>query len=184
MSEPERQLVVFGTADGLPPVTLRASVWRRARQLSFRLILSGTGYVTPDCEAGGPQRRDSLWRRTCAELFVGVTGRPGYVEWNLSPSGHWNLYRFDGYRADGRPETAVADGSPRVTREGGRLTIAATLPLAPLGLADLPLEVGVCAVVESAAGVVSHWALHHPAARPDFHDRRGFVLRLDPGADT
>jgi hypothetical protein len=52
------------------------------------------------------------------------------------------------------------------------------LPLRPLGLAFQPLEVGISAVVEATDGSLSHWALVHPAARPDFHDRRGFVLRL------
>lgn len=184
MLTPERQLVAFGPGDGLPPVSVRAAVRLRSGSLEFRLVVAGVGYLVPGEAACGPERRDGLWRQTCAELFVGVVGRCGYLEWNLSPSGHWNLYRFEGYRADGRPETAISDGSPRVDRSEQELIIIAALPLAPLGLADLPLEVGVSAVMESATGDLSHWAWHHPAARPDFHDRRGFVLRLDSPADA
>ncbi|HTO59214.1 MAG TPA: hypothetical protein VMJ74_15545 [Pseudomonadales bacterium] len=41
------------------------------------------------------------------------------------------------------------------------------------------LHVGLSAVVEDARGGLSYWALHHPSARPDFHDRDSFVLSVD-----
>jgi len=162
----------------LPPVSVRAAVRRAAGQLEFSLTVAGTGFLTPEIDGAGPGRQDGLWRRTCAELFFGVSGQSGYHEWNLSPSGHWNLYGFDGYRAGGRVEAAIDGAAPRVIRADGTLTLRANLPLRPLGLAFQPLEVGISAVVEATDGSLSHWALVHPAARPDFHDRRGFVLRL------
>ena len=47
-------------------------------------------------EATARVRTDELWRTTCFEAFVRTDG--GYVEYNLSPSGAWAAYRFDGYR--------------------------------------------------------------------------------------
>ena len=41
------------------------------------------------------------------------------------------------------------------------------------------LEVGLTAVLEAADGQLAYHALHHPLERPDFHDARGFMLRLD-----
>ena len=35
------------------------------------------------------------------------------------------------------------------------------------------------AVVEETDGRLSYWALTHPAERPDFHHRDGFVLPLE-----
>lgn len=164
-------------------MTVVATVCRRSERLVFRLTVTGMAHVLPADQATNPERRDGLWRQTCAELFVGAVGAPGYLEWNLSPTGHWNLYRFDGYREGGRPEPAIVDAAPHVTRQTGQLAVEATLPLAPVRLADLALEVGVSAVIAEKGGALSHWALHHPAERPDFHDRRGFVLRLDPPSD-
>ena len=41
------------------------------------------------------------------------------------------------------------------------------------------------AVVEETDGRLSYWALTHPAERPDFHHRDGFVLVLEgPDVDS
>jgi hypothetical protein len=41
------------------------------------------------------------------------------------------------------------------------------------------LELGLAAVLESAAGQRSYWSVRHAAERADFHDRRGFCARLE-----
>ncbi len=132
--------------------------------------------------APAPERRDGLWRATCFELFLGVAGAPGYLELNLAPSGHWNAYRFDGYRAGMRPELALAALPFVVTRGVDRLDLGLRLALAPLGLDAADLEAGLSAVLAGPGGAVSHWALHHPGPAPDFHARAAFRLRL-PAAD-
>lgn len=45
-----------------------------------------------------PERRDLLWQTTCLELFLARPGANRYWEFNLSPAGHWNVYRLEGYR--------------------------------------------------------------------------------------
>lgn len=37
------------------------------------------------------ERRDELWRDTCLELFLARGDAPAYREFNMAPSGHWNL---------------------------------------------------------------------------------------------
>lgn len=179
MSALERHLVPFAAAPPGAPFDVLARLRRRPDRLEFRLAITGPGLAVPPADPAAPGRRDGLWRRTCAELFIGVVGEPGYLEWNLSPSGHWNLYRFDGYREGMRAEPAVTAAAPRVTRHGNGVIIESSLPLAALGLATAELEAGPCAVVETAGGSLSHWASAHQAEQPDFHDRRGFTVRLE-----
>ena len=46
-----------------------------------------------------PARAEQLWQHTCCEMFVARNGSPAYHEFNFSPSGEWNAYRFAGYRS-------------------------------------------------------------------------------------
>ncbi|MBK8164913.1 MAG: DOMON-like domain-containing protein [bacterium] len=172
------RLQPFPTAGGALSGTLVARFRRGARGLRYRLVMDVPGLVLPPPATGTRERRHDLWRHTCAELFIGAPQRRDYLEWNLSADGHWNLYRFDDYRNGGREAEPGAHPSLWVTRTPTGIVIEGTLLLRPLGLDTLPLEVAACAVVETGDGVLSYWATHHPAARPDFHDRRGFVHRL------
>ena len=40
------------------------------------------------------------------------------------------------------------------------------------------LQLGLAAVIESADGALSYWALRHPPGEPDFHHRDAFALAL------
>ena len=147
--------------------------------LDVRFVVCGSlaGVVVP--AAAAPARTDGLWRHTCFEVFVGHPGGPDYLEFNLSPSGAWAAYAFSAYRTPGAlpdvPAPAIA-----VTTVPGRLELAARLAPAWQLLGDPALlEVGLTAVLEAADGQLAYHALHHPLERPDFHDARGFMLRLD-----
>ena len=147
--------------------------------LEIRFELRGDlgSIVLPD--AGRPDRLDGLWRHTCCEVFLGHAGGPDYLEYNLSPSGAWAAYAFGAYRVPA-PVPAVDAPSIRLTRTDEGLRLDAHLERRALALLGDPavLEVGLTAVVEHREGGLSHYALHHPVDRPDFHDARGFVLRL------
>ena len=175
----EFALVPFAAPPAPASSAAGGSLARSGSRLALEMVITG---VDADAAVatvtGAPRRRDHLWKRTCAELFIAAAGAPGYHELNLAPSGDWNLYRFDGYRAAGRPEDRVTSLSARIAVEDGRLRMAVELDLVPLGLNGVALEAGISAVLESTGGAVSHWALVHPAPVPDFHDRRAFTLRL------
>jgi hypothetical protein len=128
---------------------------------------------------GPAQRLDGLWRHTCCEVFVGHAGGPDYLEYNLSPSGAWAAYAFSAYRVPAAPPVVDAP-AVTVARTAEGLRLEARIARGALALLGDPavLEVGLTAVAEHADGRVSHYALHHPLERADFHDRRGFVLRL------
>jgi hypothetical protein len=115
-------------------------------------------------------RTDELWMHTCFEAFVQPVGEAGYTELNLSPSGRWASYQFDGHRAGMRNAAAVPDLSWRSP------TLAARIELNDI--ADLDWRLSLTAVIEAVDGSKSFWALEHPAGPPDFHNADCFVARL------
>jgi hypothetical protein len=125
-------------------------------------------------------RRHRLWRHTCFEFFCGIQGETGYWEVNLCPSGCWNVYRFDGYRSGMREEGAVGPPTCRVAAARDLLSLACTVNFNGIIEDSSTLELGLGSVIEATDGSTGYWAIDHPGAEPDFHDRRGFVLVL-PG---
>lgn len=119
--------------------------------------------------------RDGLWCHTCCEAFVGPAGEAAYREFNFSPSGQWAVYGFSAYRQ--REDLRLA-AIPAVSfnRDNDLWRLEANVPV--VLLPDGDLELGLAVVLETAGGCLDYLALHHPAERPDFHDRRGFILRL------
>jgi hypothetical protein len=141
------------------------------------------------CHAGAlrlPEARpagaaDELWRHTCCELFVGVVGDAAYREFNWSPSGQWAMYGFSDYRVRDSFRVSRTLPAPGIRFVAGAAgwTLQARLDATALpGVAGGQIELGVAVVLEAADGGLSYWALRHAAARPDFHRREGFVLRL------
>jgi hypothetical protein len=124
-----------------------------------------------------PQRRDNLWETTCFECFLAPLDGAEYWELNLSPSGHWQSYRFADYR-QGRDLALGLDPVFQIHRQARSLTLTLTLDLAPIIPRNLPLTVNVTAVFESQEGVLSYWAPSHPRSEADFHCREGFILRV------
>ena len=136
-----------------------------------------------------PEPADGLWEHTCFEAFVGVLGEAGYHEFNFSPSGQWAAYAFSGYRQRDDSRTLLVP--PQITARlfAGRLELEAVIAAAvlPPRAATATLQIGLSAVVEAddlIDGSHSYWALHHPAALPDFHHRDGFALELAPAYES
>jgi hypothetical protein len=123
---------------------------------------------------------DRLWEETCLELFLGAKGSGRYWEFNLSPAGHWNVYRFTSYREGMQEEPALSSLPFGVRIEPGILRLSLDLDLRKILPAGEAVEAGVCAVIRTATGGTSHWALAHPGPRPDFHRRDGFALTIRP----
>jgi len=127
-----------------------------------------------------PQRRDGLWHHTCFELFIAPSGQQRYWEYNLSPSGHWNCYRFNAYRQQMATETTIsALPCRRTSSSDDELQLALSLALPPLLRDQQSLDIGISAVIECRNGSHSYWALAHPNPQPDFHCQGSFSLILD-----
>jgi hypothetical protein len=144
-----------------------------ARDGSLTLVFAvrGLDRLVVPAPLPGASRADRLWQHTCFEAFVGRDdGR--YSELNLSPSGEWNLYEFDGYRSGMRPAALARPPDIRFDREE-RATLTASV-----GLDAASCDLGLAAVIEEEGRRLSYWALAHRSPRPDFHDRSTFSLRL------
>jgi hypothetical protein len=146
-------------------------------RLSYRLHNQGQLLRIP-APAAAPERRHGLWEETCFELFLAAKGTPAYWEFNLSPAGHWNVYRFAGYRQAMAEEPAFAALPLTVTAETGGLCLGLEIDLNKILPAASLLEAGLSAVLRTADGAASYWALAHPGPAPDFHRREGFLLSL------
>ncbi|MCS5691407.1 DOMON-like domain-containing protein [Cyanobium sp. FGCU-6] len=179
-SAPGSQLLLpFGDDPAAAPFHLEATALREGSRLHLRYVLRGplASLRLPEL-APTPERCDGLWEGTCFEAFLAAAGDEGYRELNLSPAGHWNLYRLDGYRQGLRPDPQVRALPFRLARTADHLQLELTLGLEVLGLAQAPLELALTAVLQHGDGACSFLALTHPGAEADFHRRDGFLLSL------
>lgn len=166
-------LIPHPTTADVGGLTLEVEVRRVGRVLSLEYGLGGPVERVRWPEAAARTHTDGLWRTTCFEVFVAAGD--GYGEVNLSPSGAWAAYRFDGYR-DGMRPLAIAEPFIVTRHAPGRfaLTVDVEPPVEATG------PIGLSAVIEDVDGGVSYWALAHPSAKPDFHHPDSFVLELPP----
>jgi hypothetical protein len=145
------------------------------------------------------ERKDFLWTTTCFELFLrrpelnsnSPSPAHSYLELNASATGDWNVYRFSGYRERTSTSKTVeaADTAPQVsiTRVGPQrldveilCCLSQTCPIMTSSSQDLLFQ-PTC-VLETNDGAKSYWALHHPAAQPDFHAFHSAWLRSQENA--
>jgi hypothetical protein len=128
-----------------------------------------------------PRIAHGLWQHTCCECFIALEGEPGYHEFNLAPSGEWAAYAFAKYREGAPIENEALNPKIAVRRVAERIELNASIPLERLSdmHARQRLALALSAVVEDEDGVLSYWALKHPAGKPDFHHRDSFVLELE-----
>jgi len=162
-------------------VTIGGSIARRADALTVRYEVQGDlSKVSIPIDAEAPRRKHRLWEETCLELFLGTAVSGEYWELNLSPSGHWNAYRFDRYREGMREESAIPSLPFDVRNGPDSLELSMELDVGTILPAEETLRIGVAAVVKTVDGRTIHLALSHPGPQPDFHQSAGFTLRI-PG---
>lgn len=167
-------------APEVPAINISGDISRQGNLLTLRYFLAGNidEILLPSLSAH-PSRRDELWKKTCFEVFLAIKDQPQYWEFNLSPSGDWNVYRMDAYRRAGfREETSIQRLPFEVRKEAGTLHLEIAVDLSPILPPSQPLEVGITAVLQTRDRNETYWALAHPAPRADFHLREGFILAL------
>jgi hypothetical protein len=135
-----------------------------------------------------PRLASRLWQHTCCEIFIACTGLPAYHEFNLSPSGEWAAYAFDGYRTPRAGASLAAELAPQLAVRGaaGQLEIDIVISLDRLSARHrgAQLSLALSAVIEDSDGMLSYWALRHPSGKPDFHHSEAFALELEPVSKT
>jgi hypothetical protein len=122
----------FPGEDNAPDVKITGTIGRRADTLSI-------GYAQGEL----PGRKDRLWEGTCLEFFLGVKDSEPYWEFNLSPAGHWNVYRFISYRKDMREEPAFTSLPFRIQTEPEALRLSLDLEVGKIIPKDKTVEIAV-----------------------------------------
>ena len=167
--------------DDRPPFALEITgkIARRDKRLSLDFLVAGAmTEIDIPAQAGLPLRKDSLWEQTCFEMFVCPKGSSRYWEFNLSPSGHWNVYRFSVYR-EGMCEEPAFESLPFSTsRRDSSFSLSLEIEPARFIEADRQILVGISAVIRAKDGGTSFWALTHCGSKPDFHNRESFIVEL------
>jgi hypothetical protein len=124
-------------------------------------------------------RKDDLWKMTCFEFFLAVKDQPQYWEFNMSPSGDWNVYYMDAYRRVGfREETSIQRLSFEMRTGTAGISLDTLVDLNLFLPPDQTLEFGISAIIQTRNGQESYWALAHPGREADFHLRDSFTLGL------
>ena len=169
----------FGQENALHNFNITGRIRRDSRTLSILYELSGFLNKLADLNPSEkPSRTDRLWEGTCFELFLNPQNSDAYWEFNLSPSGGWNVYRFDAYRQGMQEEGAFADLPFSVRKESQSLRLALEFNAEKIIPQDHAINVAVCAVLKSVSGRKSYWALTHQGRTPDFHRKDGFIIEL------
>jgi hypothetical protein len=167
-------------ASSIPPIAITGNLSRQNNvlALSYSLVGNLESILMPSPSAH-PARKDELWKATCFEFFLALKDQPQYWEFNMSPSGDWNVYHMDTYRRVGfREETSIRWLQFEVKDEVEKLTLNVTVDLSPIIQAAQSLDVGITAVIQTRDGDETYWALVHPASQADFHLRESFTLAL------
>lgn len=172
-------LIPFPAPGAPPSYAISGEIARFSGMLRVYYEISGDrGGITVPAPAEAPAKADGLWKQTCFEFFAAAKGARRYWEFNLSPAGDWNVYRFTAYRRGMREEPAFSSLPFRVTSEAGSLSLALELDLGAIVRPDHPVKIGICAVIQRMDGAAQYWALAHRGPRPDFHRRDGFLIEL------
>ncbi|MCL5024142.1 MAG: DOMON-like domain-containing protein [Nitrospirae bacterium] len=169
----------FRLRGSLPFVEITGSIGRRSGRLAVSYALSGPpGEIVIPATTDTPARRHALWQETCFEFFLSAKNADQYWEFNLSPAGHWNVYRFRFYRKGMQEEEAFASLPFRVRRGPNVLHLSVELSLDKIVPAEQRLGVGISAVLRTGSGEMIYLSLTHPGPKPDFHRRDGFIIEL------
>ncbi|MEB3310350.1 MAG: DOMON-like domain-containing protein [Snowella sp.] len=172
-------LIPFPDNSPHPDIQIQGEIERVNQQLQITFNLTGElEKVAIASPVDVPTRLDELWQTTCFEFFLGLSGSSRYWEFNLSPAGHWNIYRFDNYRQGMTTETAYQALPFVVQHQSDCFGLILTLDLNPIITPEQELNVGITTVIESKNQTITYWALTHAAKEADFHQRASFTIHL------
>ena len=172
----------------VPDLTIDVTILRKGSVLSLFYRLEGdvSKVVVPPV-VQQPGRRDHLWEQTCFEFFLSEqrvpTKESPYWEFNLSPTGDWNVFFLQPYRYRLKQESALTGLPITVQTSSTTLRLATSVDLSHLIDPLKPLRLGSSAVIilrEEEALRETFWSITHPDLQPDFHHPDSFAVELMP----
>src|SRR5215207_2575739 len=167
-------------APNIPAMHITGNIALQNHVLVLNYLLGGNiAEVLLPPVSPNPGRQDELWKATCLELFLAIKDQPGYWEFNLSPSGDWNVYRMDTYRRLGfREERGISQLTFETKEESNGYSLHVPVDLSSIIRPEADFQMAITAIVQTKDGNETFWALMHHGATPDFHLRESFILAL------
>lgn len=179
MNEQNFSLQPFNLTSSVSDLKITGSIALNGNKLTICYALLGDlTKVEISTPADLPKRKYDLWEETCFEFFVGIKNSPSYWEFNLSPAGHWNVFRLENYRQGLQEEMAFTSLPFSVEQKSDALLVDLEVDLNQFNLAEQSLEVGITTVMKLKEGNLSYWALTHCGEEADFHRRESFIIEL------
>ncbi|MEO1431392.1 MAG: DOMON-like domain-containing protein [Cyanobacteria bacterium J06633_8] len=159
---------------------ITGEVARENHILTVHYILKGDlGKIEIPPSGNTPTRKDGLWETTCFEFFLGRHYSSNYWEFNLSPNGDWNVYRFEDYRKTMELENTVHSLPFNVLRDSNALFLGLELDLHELDTTvNENFDISITTVIKQKDGDISYWAVKHCGKEADFHLRESFLFYL------
>ncbi len=179
MNQQTFSLQPFPSIESFPNLKIAVNISRNTNQLAISYTLEGDlkeVAITPPSNT--PSRQHELWEDTCFEFFLGIKDSQRYWEFNLSAAGHWNVYRFDGYRQGMEEEIAFENLPFNVQNQADNLTLALNVDLDKIISTEQAIEISITTVIKYRNGEVNYWALTHRGTEADFHLRSSFIVEL------
>lgn len=161
-----------------PAVKISGNINRQNNQLKILYKLEGVSQIVTPKKVNFPTRQNNLWEHTCFEFFIGLKDSTKYWEFNLSPTGDWNVFRFSNYRQCRSEEVAFESLPLNVLQQADSLQLQSEVDLNQIISPEQSLAVGVTTVIRDRKQQLSYWALIHRAKEADFHHRDSFMINL------
>ena len=173
------KLKPFPSDNLLPAIEINGTIDRQNNILSIGYQLSGDlSILEIPHPAVLPIRKDKLWEDTCFEFFLGIPSDRNYWEFNLSPSGDWNIFHLDDYRQGLREELIFTSLPVKIDRQPNLLSLVLAFDLGKIIAVERSIQVSMTTVIKLHQGKISYWALTHCGAEADFHLRNSFTIDL------
>ncbi|MDJ0746449.1 MAG: DOMON-like domain-containing protein [Xenococcaceae cyanobacterium MO_167.B27] len=180
MSDRDFQLKPLTSSEFVPDINIVGKVSRQNNNLIMSYLLQGDlSIIAIPSLVINPERLDELWQETCFEFFLKIINTSNYWEFNLAPSGNWNVYHFDDYRQGMKKETAFKNLPFSIEHNNNSLKLHLALNLEPIINTEQDLVIGISSVIKTQSGNISYWSLIHPQPEADFHSQENFLIKLE-----
>ena len=169
----------FNLSDSNSKINITGKIIRDRNKLNLEYLLQGDlSTVIIPSPANTPTRKHQLWQTTCFEFFLGIDHAPKYWEFNLSPTGDWNIYRFTDYRQGMQEEIAFTSLPFDSRQQANFFKINLEINLDLIIDLNTDLDIAISTVIKSSKEKISYWALTHPETKADFHNRDSFIIHI------
>ena len=160
----------------LPDIKINTAVSRQNTKLKLSYLLQGNlQQIILPATNNKVMRKDNLWQTTCFEFFLAVFHSRQYWEFNLAPTGDWNVYYFTNYRRGMKPARSFENLPFSTKTNNSTYQLDIEINLRSIIAGNTFLELAIATVIEDNDRNLSYWAITHPGRQADFHRRDSFI---------